>query len=130
MTNKETGNMGENAVCDYLEKRGYSIVERNFRIKGGEIDIIACNSEFIVFTEVKTRKKNSLVNGMDAISSSKKKFIIRTAAGYSVKNPLKLQPRFDIAEVITDKGRITDINYIENAFDTTDYEYTLVMCDL
>ncbi|MGN0607271.1 MAG: YraN family protein [Oscillospiraceae bacterium] len=129
MTNKETGSMGENAVCGYLEKKGYRILERNFRIKGGEIDIIACNDEFIAFVEVKTRKKNSMTDALDAVNYSKKKFIIRTASEYSCRNPLKYQPRFDIAEVITDKNTVVRINYIENAFDTTDYGYTLIMCE-
>jgi putative endonuclease len=130
MTSKEKGNMGENAVCGYLESYGYHIIERNFRIKGGEIDIIACNDEFIAFVEVKTRKKNSLVSAFDAVTFSKKKFIVRTASEYSCKFPLEYQPRFDIAEVIIeDNGCICEINYIENAFDTADYDYILVMCE-
>ncbi len=126
MTSKEKGYLGENAVCKYLEERGYTILERNFCIKGGEIDIIARNDEFIAFVEVKTRKVKNLA--FDSITPNKKKFIIRTASQYSVKNPLKYQPRFDIAEVIANK-EVTEINYIENAFDTTDYDYTLVMCE-
>lgn len=121
--------MGESAVCGYLETKGYHILERNFCIKGGEIDIIACNGEFIAFVEVKTRRKNSMVSAFDAITNSKKKFIIRTASAYSVRYPLQYQPRFDIAEVITEKNQVSEINYIENAFDTTDYDYTLIMCE-
>lgn len=129
MTSKETGNMGETAVCRYLESKGYRIVERNFRIKGGEIDIIACNDEYITFTEVKTRRRNSMVSAFEAITASKIRFIIRTASEYSQRFPLKYQPRFDVAEVITENNIVSEINYIENAFDTTDYDYTLVMCE-
>ena len=129
MTSRETGNMGEDAVCGYLESHGYHIIERNFCIKGGEIDIIACNGEFIAFVEVKTRKKNSLVSAFDAVTFSKKKFIVKTASEYSCRFPLEYQPRFDIAEVIMDNGCVSEINYIENAFDTADYDYTLVMCE-
>ncbi len=121
--------MGETAVCRYLESKGYRIVERNFRIKGGEIDIIACNDEYITFTEVKTRRRNSMVSAFEAITASKIRFIIRTASEYSQRFPLKYQPRFDVAEVITENNSVSEINYIENAFDTTDYDYTLVMCE-
>lgn len=128
MTNKEKGYMGEDAVCEYLKAHGYEIVERNFCIKGGEIDIIARNDEFIAFVEVKTRRSNSLVSAFDAVTNSKKKCIIKTAAEYSFRFPLKYQPRFDIAEVIADNGSVSAVNYIENAFDTAGYDYTLVMC--
>ena len=96
MTSKETGNMGETAVCRYLESKGYRIVERNFRIKGGEIDIIACNDEYITFTEVKTRRRNSMVSAFEAITASKIRFIIRTASEYSQRFPLKYQPRLTL----------------------------------
>lgn len=129
MTNKETGDMGENAVCSYLEKKGCFIIKRNFRIKGGEIDVIAHDGEFIAFVEVKTRKRNSMVNAFEAVNASKRKLIIKTASEYSCRFPLKYQPRFDIAEVITERNKIIEINYIENAFDTTDSGYTLVMCE-
>ena len=49
MINKEIGNFGEMAVCKYLEKYGYTVLKRNYRIRGGEIDIIAYNSEIIAF---------------------------------------------------------------------------------
>ena len=129
MTSKEKGYMGEQAVCEELIRKGYNILERNFTVKGGEIDIIACNDEFIVFVEVKTRSKNSLVSAFEAVTASKKKFIVRTASAYSCKYPLKYQPRFDVAEVIIINNKISEINYIENAFDTTDYDYTLIMCE-
>jgi len=53
---KKIGSIGEKLAADYLERIGYSILQRNFRCRYGEIDIIACNSEYLVFCEVKTRK--------------------------------------------------------------------------
>ena len=52
MTKTEAGRLGEERVCAYLTERGYSVISRNFRIKGGEIDIIAENGDYIVFVEV------------------------------------------------------------------------------
>lgn len=117
----ETGRAGENVTALYLEKHGYTILSRNYRIKGGEIDIIARNDFYIVFTEVKTRKPDSLTSGFEAVNKRKKGLIIKTAADYLMKNPSDLQPRFDVAEVIAENGKVCRINYIKNAFDTTGY---------
>jgi putative endonuclease len=123
MTKSEIGKLGEDFVCAYLEKNGYTIAERNYRIKGGEIDIIAVNDNYLAFVEVKTRKPDSLVSGYDAITKRKKELIIKTAADYCWKHPTVLQPRFDTAQVIFDGKRICSIDYIKNAFDTTGYKF-------
>ncbi len=123
MTASETGKLGEEKVCAYLEELGYRIVVRNYRIKGGEIDIIAENGEFIAFVEVKSRKPDSLVTGFEAVNRRKKGLIIKTAADYCCKNPSMLQPRFDVAQVIIDDGKVNSIDYIFNAYDTTGYNF-------
>lgn len=119
MNRFQAGKAGEDAVCEYLENLGYSIAARNYRIKGGEIDIIAENDFYIAFVEVKTRKAGSLASGYDAVTKTKKQLIIKTAADYCWKNPNELQPRFDIAQVIMENNRVVSIDYIPNAFDTT-----------
>lgn len=123
MTRNDTGRLGENAVCEYLEKLGYSVILRNYRIRGGEIDIIASDNEYIVFVEVKTRKPDSLVSCFDAVNSRKINLIIKTASDYLTKNPCSLQPRFDVAGVTALDGQILDIDYIKNAFDLTGYNF-------
>lgn len=96
---------------------------RNYRIRGGEIDIIAENGEFLAFVEVKSRKPDSLVNGFEAVNKRKQGLIIKTASDYCFKNPTELQPRFDIAQVIINRGVVLSIDYITNAFDTTGYNF-------
>lgn len=119
-TNKRlSGKLGEDAVCAYLIQKGYSITARNYCIRGGELDIIAENGEYIVFVEVKARKPHSMVSGIEAVTDAKKRRIITTAAAYSYKNPLVKQPRFDIAEVTLCGGLAKNIEYYENAFDMT-----------
>lgn len=119
MKKSEIGKIGEDFVCAYLEKAGYRISARNYRIKGGEIDIIAENDDYMLFVEVKTRKPDSLISGYDAITKKKKELIIKTAVDYCCKNPTLLQPCFDVAQVIFDGRSICSIDYIKNAFDTT-----------
>ena len=122
MNRTEKGRFGEEKVCEYLLKRGYSITARNYRIKGGEIDIIAENGDYIAFVEVKTRKPDSMVTGFEAVDRRKQGLIIRTAAEYCRRNPNLLQPRFDIAQVIVSKEEVLSMEYIENAYDTTGYD--------
>lgn len=123
MTASETGKLGEERVCAFLAEKGYRIIARNYRIKGGEIDIIAENGFYIAFVEVKTRKFNSIATGFDAVTKRKKGLIIKTAADYCMKHPNMLQPRFDVAEVTAASERIVGIDYVENAFDTTGFEF-------
>ncbi|MBE6853561.1 MAG: YraN family protein [Ruminococcus sp.] len=119
MTKKDLGNRGEDAVCRYIQKYGYSILERNFNCPNGEIDIIAENSDTIAFIEVKSRKEQSMVSGAEAVNHVKKLRIIKTAAWYSYAKPLTKQPRFDIAEVILKNNIPSAIRYYKSAFDMT-----------
>lgn len=119
----ETGKLGEDKVCEYLMKKGYRIAARNFRIRGGEIDIIAEDGFYIAFVEVKTRRPHSMVDGFEAVTKRKKGLIIRTAAEYCARNPGELQPRFDIAQIIAERGNILRVDYIENAYDTTGFNF-------
>ena len=118
MDKKEIGNAGESAVCRYLRLRGYKVVCRNFKTRFGEIDIIAQKGKIIAFVEVKTRKENSRVSGVDAVGAKKQQCVITAATEYLQRNRVELQPRFDVAEV-TDKRKMFfrfNIKYIENAF--------------
>ncbi len=120
MTAKELGEFGEKVAAFYLEKKGYKILKRNFRIKGGEIDIIAEKDGIITFVEVKTRTPDFIESGFDAVTMRKKRLIIRASQVYSVKFPHELQPRFDVVQIIADGRKIVGFNYIENAFDASD----------
>lgn len=110
--------MGEEAAAQFLCNNGYRIAERNFHSRYGEIDIIAENGDYIVFAEVKTREKGSMLLPREAVDAKKQSRIIMTAQMYlSCHNIGKLQPRFDVIEVITgSNSEIQKINNIENAF--------------
>lgn len=113
---RETGQLGEAAVAGYLEEEGYSILERNFKRAGGEIDLIAAGKGYILFVEVKTRGKNPLAAPRYAVTRAKQLRIISTAQKYLMEREVDLQPRFDVAEVYLEDGRVKEINYLENAF--------------
>lgn len=123
MIGNEKGNCGENIAAAYLEKNGYSIVARNYHSSYGEIDIVAQKDEFIVFAEVKLRKRNSRVNGFESVSKSKQKKIIVTSAVYLQNFQLDLQPRYDVISVKDFENGEFSVEHIENAFDTQDIFY-------
>lgn len=120
---RRRGNRGEGAVCRYLRRRGYRILERNFTIKGGEIDIIAGRFRYIVFVEVKTRSKatdtEKYGHPADAVTEEKKTHLRRAASRYLALHPSKKKPRFDVAEVFIPEENQTGfakIRYIKEAF--------------
>ncbi len=112
----DTGRLGEELTAYYLERSGYRILRRNYRIKGGEIDIIAANDKFIAFVEVKTRAEDAWESGIQAVTKRKQRLIIRAAQEYITKYLLELQPRFDIAEVTMKDGKPVKLDYTDNAF--------------
>ena len=116
---REIGNSGESAAAKYLSRSGYSIIERNYFCRFGEIDIIAEDGKYICFIEVKSRRPGSLVTGAEAVDLHKRRKIIMTAKNYLMQNSTELQPRFDVIEVgLRSDGRPIkgSINHIINAF--------------
>lgn len=115
MNKKQTGNYGEDIACEFLEKHRYQIIERNFRCKIGEIDIIARDKDEIVFIEVKTR--NFLEYGLpsEAIDKYKIKHIYKSAEYYLlIHNLLDSFVRIDVIEIYLSK-KTYKINHIKKA---------------
>lgn len=124
--NQQKGRLGEDAVCELLIKRGHEILARNFHKRCGEIDIISRCGGFVVFTEVKARKRGSLVSGLEAVDFHKQAKIVRTADLWLSEHDTGLQPRYDIAEVTLAGSipRVVGIEIYEDAF-TADGIYTV-----
>ena len=114
LNNRAVGDAYEEAAARYLYGKGYDILERNFRIRTGEIDIIAFdrNDNTLVFAEVKYR--NNLRNGRPAcaVTRNKQLVIMKTAQYYLfTKHLSECNCRFDVIEITG-----TEINHIKNAF--------------
>ncbi len=124
MNRRAIGTIGESAVCRYLEERGYTIRDRNFTVRGGELDIIAEKGEDLCFVEVKSRRAGSQESGDEAVDTAKQHRIIRTAYRYIEKYDIDETAwyiRYDIAVVTMWQGEVIDIDYLENAFDESDF---------
>ena len=111
----ELGKRGELLAIEYLESRGYTILENNWKTNRREIDIIAVDNNEIVFIEVKTRSKNYYEDPEEAVNIKKQKYLITAAEAYIFSNKIDLDARFDIISVIYD-GRNHSINHIKEAF--------------
>lgn len=106
MQKKELGSCGEDVACNYLEKIGYKIIERNFLSRQGEIDIIAKDGTEYVFVEVKTRSSNFYGKPAEAVNEVKKKHIYKTTKYYLyIHNLENAFVRFDVIEVCFKCGK-------------------------
>ncbi len=85
MTNQATGNYGEDLACKFLKENGYTIIERNYRIRGGEIDIVAKEGDSLVFVEVKTRFSRDFGPPVESMTPWKIKALLKTARFYVQK---------------------------------------------
>ena len=125
MNEKHTrGKFGEDYTADYLLNKGMKIISRNFRRKGGELDIVALDGRMLVVVEVKARKSGSLTDGLDAMTVTKRRNIIRTAQRFIDETDVDFdEMRFDVAELTltTEKiPRVLEFSYYEDAF-TADF---------
>lgn len=116
--NKDIGALGENISENYLKNLGYRILDKNFRCKCGEIDLIAINKGYICFVEVKTRYGINYGTPAESVTSSKQKKIYKTAQVYILmKNIIDYNFRFDVIEVLLNSNNNDFlVNHIEDAF--------------
>lgn len=122
-TRKATGAQGERETLDFLEARGYRLVDTNVRPLGGmargEIDVIAWDGEFLVFCEVKTRRTALGNQGTpaEAVDARKQKQLTRLAFAYIAKHGLDDVPcRFDVVEVVRRPPRPAQFRLLRDAF--------------
>ena len=109
------GAKGERAVSSWLEKQGFCILTHNYRVRSGEVDIIAQQGNVIAFIEVKTRKNNYFPMSL-IVTPTKQQRVIRAARTFiASKNLLNHTFRFDVA-LVTWLYDQPSIEYIPNAF--------------
>jgi putative endonuclease len=118
MDNRQKGSWGEERAARYLRLRAYRILERNYRCRLGEIDLIARRGGFLVFVEVKLRKSDRFGEAREFVGRAKQERILATAQLWLQEHETSLQPRFDVIEIYAPEGpegRVK-IHHIENAF--------------
>lgn len=117
---KKRGNRGENAVAGYLRRRGYRILERQYRCRYGEIDLIARSLDgTLCFVEVKTRSTSRFSRPCEAVTAAKQHKLRTTAQFYLAHLGEECPCRFDVAEVYLDETKLLAwpaVHYISDAF--------------
>lgn len=119
LPSKRRGDLGESAAARYLEAQGFRVLERNWRYRQWELDLVCRDGDTIVFVEVKTRAATTMGSPSDGLHRNKQARLVKAASQYLSRHDLWDEPcRFDLASVI-DTGESMDVEHVENAFDLT-----------
>jgi len=117
-SNQHVGAHGEELAVAYLTRNGYEILARNYRCKGGEVDIIARDAKTVVFVEVKTRKSLSYGVPQLAVTPFKQRQIMKASLTWLSSHKKHETPaRFDVVAITLQTGQEPSIEHIRNAFD-------------
>jgi putative endonuclease len=118
LSRKMLGTIGENLAFNHLQEMNWRMLERNWRCRTGEIDIIAMDGETLVIIEVRTRSSTSFGTPQESIHALKQNKVRETAQVYANRYKLlHLQQRFDVVSIVTDKeGRLQTLEHLSNAF--------------
>ncbi len=109
------GKQGEALAKKYLKDKGYKIVDEHYCLKGGEIDLIAKQGEFLVFVEVKTRTSNEFGLPEEAVNYFKQKSLAKAIKYYLWKNKItNKNVRFDVIGIKLNGNKNPEINHFES----------------
>ncbi|MCR5216374.1 MAG: YraN family protein [Lachnospiraceae bacterium] len=112
MNKRSVGSEKEALAWDYLETKGYHMLEKNFRCRIGEIDLIGMDGSYLCFIEVKYRKNTSMGTPWDAVTGKKQSIIRRVSEWYCMSHHLEQVPiRFDVVGILGD-----EITLLKQAF--------------
>ncbi len=100
----ETGNAAESAAVSLLVRKGYTIVERNFRCKAGELDVVARDGDVLVFVEVRSRADAEHGRAEETVGAKKQRQVARIAMHYiGLRDPVFQKSRFDVVAITGDE---------------------------
>ncbi|EAY31138.1 YraN family protein [Microscilla marina] len=113
---QKKGKYGENLAAAFMQNKGYTLLERNYRYKRGEIDIIAQTGDVLVFVEVKLRSSDNFGLPEESVSENQQNLIIQTAEQYIEEIDWESDIRFDIVAIELKSHQSPQITYFEDAF--------------
>lgn len=116
MNTKDTGTRAEDHACRYLQKQGLQLRARNYRCRGGEIDLVMLHGEHLVFVEVRYRSHPAFGSGAESIHYHKQQRIIHCARHFLQQHPVEQHrpARFDVVSLNASQ----QIEWIRSAFDS------------
>ncbi len=116
---RSLGAWGEEQAARFLRRRGWRIVERNYSVRQGEVDLIAQKGGVLAFVEVKLRRSDAFAEAREFVTGAKQQRVMTAASLYLASHESEAQPRFDVIEVYAPAGEKTlfpKIVHLENAF--------------
>lgn len=114
--NIQLGKFGEQIAKDFLVKKGYVILETNFRFEKNEVDIICLKSKLLIFAEVKSRSSFNFGFPEEAVTEKKQESIKKVAEFFMLEHPEYELCRFDIISCLIQRGEVKEIRHFEDAF--------------
>lgn len=111
----EFGKLGEQLAVNFLQEKGYQILERNYRYLKAEIDIIAQKQDLLVVVEVKSRSSNHLQEILETVNEKKKRLLIQAADHYVTTLDLDVEVQFDIITILKNQNKYV-LEHLEDAF--------------
>lgn len=111
----DLGALGEELAVQFLHRKGYEILERNYTYQKAEIDIIAKFNNEIIIVEVKTRNSNFFGDPQGFVTPAKIKLLTKAANKYIISNAISIEARFDIVAILKNSDT-EQIEHFENAF--------------
>jgi len=110
---KQSGNEAEQQACKHLQAHGLKLLDKNFSIKAGEVDLIMNDGETLVFIEVRYRKNADFGGAAASVTHKKQQRIIKAALTYQQKHAPQSSMRFDVVAI---EGDNRALDWIQNAF--------------
>jgi putative endonuclease len=116
-TRRDLGNFGERVAAAHLEAKGYRIIATNFRVREGEVDVVAELGGVVAFVEVKTRRGDAMGSAVESIDANKARRLLLAAEAFAQEHP-ELPPgrRIDLVAIDLDTaGHVVSVQHIESA---------------
>jgi putative endonuclease len=115
-THNDLGNWGEQKASAFLLEKGFEIIEKNYRHRHAEIDLIVRKDKMLIFVEVKTRTGNAFGMPEEFVNVTKARLIMAAAEHYIYDKDWCFDIRFDIVSILILPNGKTDIRHIQDAF--------------
>ena len=113
------GVQAERLAAEHLERRGYRIIDRNYRYRGGELDLVARDGDTLVFVEVRARRSAAHGAPFETVGREKQRRVARAAEHWLVTHGLtRAFARFDVVSVLLPAGGAPEVEVFPNAFET------------
>ena len=118
---RDLGDFGERVAAAHLEAKGYRVIATRFRVREGEVDIVAQRGGVVVFVEVKTRRGDAMGSAVEAVDARKARRLLLAAEAFGQQHPeLPPERRIDLIAIDLDGGgRVLSVEHIENAVEET-----------